>query len=315
MANLLTGKPILITGGCGFIGSNLVSNLKKRFGSSIRVFDNESQGSLSHIEEFGVEFVKGDIKDKNALRKAMTGVDLVIHLAADIQVIASIENPQSNFENNVVGTLNLLTAMKETGARRLVNASTGGAILGEATPPINEDMPAHPISPYGASKLAAEGYISAFSACYDLDAASMRFANVYGPRSFHQGSVISLFYKRILAGEELIINGDGNQTRDYVFVDDLCDGIIKVIESGKSGVFQLGTETPTSINSLVDMIRKTVGDDYPFGVRFADAIQGEVLQNWCDISKASRELGYQPQVSIEDGLKITWKWFVEKYNP
>ena len=166
------------------------------------------------------------------MRHALRRVDAVVHLAADTRVIDSIADPTRNFDVNVAGTFGLLNLMREVGVPRLVNASTGGAILGEAPPPVHEEMAPRPASPYGAAKASAEAYCSAFAASYGLDAVSLRFSNVYGPLSFHKGSVVAAFMRRILDDQPLVVYGDGSQTRDYVFVEDLCDGIVVALNSG-----------------------------------------------------------------------------------
>ena len=277
------------------------------------MLDNEVLGSREVLEGTDAEFIHGDIRDRRILDAALKGVDAVVHLAADTRVIDSIADPQFNFDNNVTGTFNLLMAMREAGAPRLVNASTGGAILGEVPPPVHEDMAPAPTSPYGAAKLAVEGYCSAFSASYGMQAVSLRFSNVYGPLSFHKGSVVAAFFRAILAGKPLIIFGDGSQQRDYVHIDDLCDGIIAGLTSAKSGAFQLGTGVPVTLNELVEEMRAAVGPEYAgFEVIHEDFRPGEIRNTYCDISKAKRELGYSPRVGLKEGLKETWAWFMHE---
>lgn len=298
---------ILITGGCGFIGTNLVANLCAIGGHKIRVLDNESLGSKVNIAEFGVEFQQGDITSTEDLQQALAGMDAVVHLAADTRVIDSIEKPIKNFTINVTSTLNLLMGMRDAGVKTIINASTGGAILGEVSPPVREDMVPSPQSPYGASKLAVEGYLSAFSASYNIKACSLRFSNVYGPYSWHKGSVVAYFMKNILRGESIQVFGDGEQTRDYVYVEDLCRGIIQAIESGKSGVYQLGTGYPTSINQLIANIADVAGK-IP-NVIYRPHRQGEILHTYCDITKAREIFGYNPRIQLKNGIAETWKWF------
>lgn len=301
---------ILITGGCGFVGTNLVSRLEGMGGRRIRVFDNERLGKREHLgADFEGEFIKGDIRDREAVDKALDGMDAVVHLAADTRVMDSIEDPAFNFEVNVLGTMNILEGMRAKGVKRLVNASTGGAIIGEADPPVHEGMPANPLSPYGASKLAVEGYCSAYAASYGLEIASLRFSNLYGPRSFHKGSVVAAFFKRILKGEPLTVYGDGSQIRDFVFVGDVCDGIVRAIDGGASGVFQLGSGEPLSVSQLIEEIRAVVAPT-PMQVDYEDFRAGEVLATWCDINKAKRALGYyQSPTDLRSGLEETWAWF------
>lgn len=302
---------ILITGGCGFISANLIARLMT-YGDppQIVAFDNEVLGKREHIDGLGAEFVHGDIRNRDALKEVLSGTDVVVHLAADTRVMDSIENPEFNFDNNVIGTFELLMAMRDCGVNRIVNASTGGAILGEVTPPVHEDMVPRPLSPYGAAKLAAEGYLSAFAGSYGFQATSLRFANVYGPRSFHKGSVVAAFYRNILKGKPLIVHGDGSQTRDFVYVDDITDGIAKAIESGKSGAFQLGSGIGLSVNELIVSMRRVIGDAYPIIVNYEPARAGEILHTYCDVSKARREIGYVGETKLEEGLAETWRWFL-----
>jgi len=300
---------VLVTGGCGFIGSNLIKLLRERADCAIRVLDDESTSKRSEIEAFDVELLSGDIADSRTVTKALQGIDIVIHLAADTRVIDSVKDPEKNFRTNVVGTFNLLTRMKNAGVTRIVNASTGGAILGEIEPPAHEALAASPAAPYGASKLAAEGYCSAFAGAYGFSAVSLRFSNVYGPRSYNKGSVVAHFFKKLLAGEELVVYGDGSQTRDYVFVEDLCDGILRAMLSGTSGVFQLGTGTPTSVDELIGGMRAVLGEAFRSTVRYEPFRPGELRHTWCDITKARNAFGYDPKTRLPEGLALTWRWF------
>ncbi|MEM7171155.1 MAG: NAD-dependent epimerase/dehydratase family protein [Pseudomonadota bacterium] len=304
-------RNLLVTGGCGFVGSNLIPLLLETGGYRIRVLDNESLGKRSFLGDCDIDFIHGDLRDRDSVRTAVAGMDAVVHLAADTRVMDSIENPEYNFQVNVIGTFNLLMAMREAGVTRLVNASTGGAILGEVEPPVHEGMVPHPIAPYGAAKLAVEGYASAFAGAYGMKAVSLRFSNVYGPRSFHKGSVVAAFFKRILRGQPLIVYGDGSQQRDYVYVDDLCDGIRRGIEGDANGIYQLGTGIPSSINQLIEAMRGTVGDAHPIEVHYEDFRAGEILHTYCDITQARGELGYDPTTSLEEGLKPVWQWFLD----
>jgi UDP-glucose 4-epimerase len=301
---------LLVTGGCGFVGTNLIAHLNRVGGYEITVFDNESLGERSFLEGLDTAFVKGDLRDADAVRAAVEGQDAIVHLAADTRVIPSIEKPRYNFEVNALGSLNLLEAMRETGVSQLASASTGGAILGDVTPPVHEEMVAKPVSPYGASKLCVEGYASAYGACYGIKTVSLRFSNVYGPRSFHKGSVVAHFFKQILAGKPLVVYGDGSQSRDFVFVEDLCEGIRRALDVDRTEVIQLGVGRPTSVNELIDFMRGVVGADR-VSVRYEDFRAGEIINTYCDISKARRVLGYDPQTSLEDGLRQTWAWFTE----
>jgi UDP-glucose 4-epimerase len=304
---------VLITGGAGFIGANLVGHLKATGGYDIVVLDDETLGSRTQLTQFGIEFIKADILDEAALDAALRGVDIVVHLAADSRVIDSLADPARNFRINVMGTFALLQRARAAGIKRFVNASTGGAILGEAMAPIREDMPARPASPYGASKLAGEGYCSAFRQAYGLPTISLRFSNIYGPYSRHKRNVVAQFFKSILKGEDLIVHGDGSQVRDYLFVGDLVDGIEKAMLSDVGDTVQLASGRPTTINELIEMIRKTVGSGHPVRVRHEAFRTGEIRTTWCNIDVA-RSMNFDPRTSLEDGLRQTWQWFMNVYS-
>lgn len=305
---------LLMTGGCGFIGANLTFALKDIGGYEVTVLDNESLGKREHIEGAGAKFVLGDIRDRELVVELMDNVDAVVHLAADTRVLDSIANPENNFDINVNGSFNIFMAMKDAGVRRIVNASTGGAILGEVEPPVHEEMPPSPLSSYGAAKLAVEGYLSAFSGSYGFKGISLRFSNVYGPRSFHKGSVVAEFYRRILAGKSLIVYGDGNQTRDFVYVDDLCTGILNALQSDRTGVFQLGTGVPVSVNDLIEMMKDVVGRKSHVNVEYKGARAGEIIHTYCDIGKARKLLDYDPIQELHNGLEKTWSWFCDQVS-
>ncbi|MFP3869135.1 MAG: NAD-dependent epimerase/dehydratase family protein [Desulfobacteraceae bacterium] len=309
-------KHFLITGGAGFIGANLVRRLAGT-GAPVRVLDNLSGGRAADLAGLPVELAIGDIRDEHLVRQVMTGIDIVIHLAAHTEVVRSIENPELNHEINVKGTLNLLQASVRQGVERFIFASTGGAILGDVEPPAHEDMVPHPISPYGASKLAAEGYCSAFWGSYGLKTVALRFSNVYGPYSYHKGSVIAIFCRNIRQGRELIIFGDGDQTRDFVYVEDLCQAILAAAQRDLpfGEAIQLGTGTEISINQLTDNIKAVVGPNHFPPVRYAPPRAGEVRRNYVSIARAQQYLGFAPQTKLEEGLRRTWAWFQQQSQP
>ena len=299
-------KQVLITGGAGFIGRHLATHLADH-DVAVTVLDNESLGDRQHLDLDRVRFVSGDLRDPGDVREALSGQDAVVHLAADTRVMDSIADPTHNFDNNVVGTFNLLELCRELGVGRVVAASTGGAILGDVEPPVHEEMAPQPTSPYGASKLMLEGYLSAYSASFGVSGCALRFSNIYGPRSFHKGSVVAHFFKQVLAGQPLVVYGDGSQTRDYLYAGDLVQGISAALESDVEGAFQLGTGRPTTLNVLIDVMRSVTGLELE--VDYQDFRSGEVRDTWCQIDKARAGFGFDPSTKLDDGIRSTWDWF------
>lgn len=298
---------ILVTGGCGFIGSNLVPILLAH-GYDVRVLDNLSVGSPAALQGLDIELVAGDIRDERAVTDALQGMDGVVHLAAHTSVIDSQKEPLLDFEINARGTLNLLLACLCHNIDRFVFASSN-APIGETTPPIDESKPPHPLSPYGASKLAGEGYCSAFHGSFGLHTVVLRFANVYGPRSTHKGSVVAKFIKDAMSRGELTIFGDGQQTRDFIYVDDLCQAISKSLCCDCGGeVFQIATGRETQILELAEMISRAF---LPGSVQVvhAESRPGEIIKNYSCISKAQQVLGWEPEVMLLEGLGRTIQWF------
>ena len=305
---------VLITGGCGFIGLNLIDFLQNHssYNCNILVLDNLTLGRREYLSDYDVEFVEGDIRDNSLIKNLMKKTNSVIHLAADTSVIDSIVNPDFNFNVNVEGTYNLLRAAHKEGVERFVLASTGGAIIGKAKALVNESMAPQPLSPYGASKLSAEGYCSAFAGSYGMKTVSLRFSNVYGPFSNNKNSVVAAFFKKILKGEPLLVYGDGSQTRDFVLSEDLCGAILNALNVKEGGeVYQLGSGIKTSINTLISKIRRVVEPRYTFKVHYESFRTGEIRHNYADISKARKFIGYNPLTNLSEGLKKTWNWFCQ----
>lgn len=305
---------ILMTGGAGFIGNNLVRLLLEHQ-HYVTVLDNLTTGNAADLEEVECEVVRGDVMNYETVAKLARGKDAIVHLAAHTRVVESVEDPTTNFEVNGKGTLNVLLAARDTGVEHVVFASTGGAILGEVLPPVKESMFRNPISPYGASKLMGEGYCSAFAGAYGLNTTSVRFANVYGPWSYRKGSVVAKFFKDTLDGRGLTIYGDGNQTRDFVYSTDVANGIRLALEAKPRGfeIFNIASGVETSINQLVELTTKVTGrepktDQQP-------RRDGEVFRNYASIEKAREQLGYEPAVSLESGLERTWEWFLSSGSP
>ncbi len=312
----------LITGGCGFIGTNLIHALLRDGVESIKVVDDLSVGKREYLERMvgdnieKVELVVGDICDRDLAQTASKDIDVVIHLAAQTGVIPSIENPWLDMKLNVIGTLNYLEAARKNGIKKFVFASSS-APLGEQKPPINEEKVPRPLSPYGAAKLAGEGYCSAYYSSFGVNTVALRFSNVYGPGSYHKGSVVAAFFKMVLKGEPLIIYGDGNQTRDFLYTDDISRAIMKASKSNVGGeVFQIASGTETTINDLASMIKEITKKDVsgPIKVIHEKERKGEIIRSYSDIEKAKRILGYTPEMPLENGLEKTWEWFKQHYK-
>lgn len=305
-------KAMLVTGGAGFIGASLVPMLLDQ-GYRVRVLDNLSVGSAAALAGLDVELVVGDIRDRATVDSAVTGMDGVVHLAAHTTVIDSIQDPLHDYAINVGGTLNLLLSCRDHGIGRFVFASSN-APIGENTPPIDESKPARPLSPYGASKLAGEGYCSAFHGSYGLGTVILRFANVYGPRSTHKGSVVAKFIKDALSSGRLTIYGDGLQTRDFIYVEDLCRAILAALTSDVGGeTFQIASGTETTILDLAHRIQAAF-PDRRIEIVHEGQRAGEIIRNYSSIAKAQKMLGWSPQVSLDEGLAHTVASFQVPYR-
>jgi len=321
---------ILITGGAGFVGVNIIDYFLKSGKYSITVLDNLSVGSFDLLERISSEngvkivnarkenkkellFIEGDVRDKNIVEKAVCNQNVIIHLAAETGVIPSLNDPEKDADVNIFGTLNLLKAAVKFKTKKFILASSA-APLGNQIPPNDEKKLPKPLSPYGASKLAGEGYCSAFYGSYALDTTVLRFSNVYGPNSYHKGSVVALFMKKILNNEDLTIYGDGEQTRDYLFVEDIAYVIEKVIDSEKTKgeLYQLGTETETSINDLLKLLK--IVTNKKINIVYKDRRNGEIERNYTSIHKISNHLNYFPRFNLTEGLKKTWDWFIDNYR-
>ena len=302
-------KSYLVTGGCGFIGVNLIGQLKAK-GASVRVLDNLSLGKREDVANLGVDLQVGDIRDAKTVAKACEGIDTVVHLAGHTRVLESLSHPALNFEINAAGTFNVLEACRCAGVQKFIFASTGGAILGEQEQPVHEGMLPRPISPYGASKLAGEAYCSAFFGSYGLNTVALRFSNVYGPYSYHKGSVVAAFFRNLRQQEPIVIYGDGEQTRDFVYVGDLVEAILLADSTNTPGeVFQIASGRETSLRTLVDTMQ-TALPELTFNVQYEPARTGEVLRNYASIDKARRLLHFDPKTELRQGLRATWDWFV-----
>jgi UDP-glucose 4-epimerase len=289
-----------VTGGAGFIGSNLVDALLAR-GDEVVVVDDLSTGKRENVAE-GAELHEVDIRSP-ALAEALAGADAIFHLAAQADVPTSVRRPDFDAEVNVVGSIRVLQA---AGDSHVVFSSTGGAIYGECERPAREDDPRRPLAPYGVAKLSAEEYLAAWNRLHGTRHTSLRFGNVYGPRQEAglEGGVVAIFLDAMAAGEETAIFGDGGQTRDFVHVDDVVSALL--IAPGSGGVFNVGSGAATTVAELHERCRAVTGDDRP--PRREPAREGDIRHSMLDVSLAERELGWRPQVDLDEGLRRTWDW-------
>lgn len=317
-------KSILITGGCGFIGTNLIPKLLNQ-GIAVRILDNLSVGTKDDLatacsftevkENFEtpngdeVQLIIGDITNQNDADLASKGVDGIVHLAANTGVGPSVEAPIFDCHQNVIGTVNMLEGARKNDVSKFVFASSG-APAGEVEPPIHEEIVPKPVSPYGASKLAGEGYCSAYSRTFNIETVALRFGNVYGPGSGHKSSVVAKFIKRAIDGLPLEIYGDGSQTRDFIYIEDLTDAIILgLTKKGIGGeVFQIATSAETTVNEITDMlcaVMEANGVTAPT-VTFSEARLGDVKRNFSDTRKAQKILGWKANFDLRKGLENTF---------
>ena len=304
-------KGVLVTGGAGFVGATLVRRLVDA-GRAVRVLDNLTTGDVAHLDGVDAELIDGDIRDAKTLDDALDGIESVVHLAAAGSVVMSVADPATNFNVNVFGTFQVLDAARRAGIGRTVLASTGGALIGDAKPPVDEHSLPKPISPYGASKLAGEGYAHAFAKVYDLGTIALRFANAYGPWSARKRGAITTFFRAINAGEPIVIYGDGSASRDYTHVDDICHALELALDSDVPGgaVFHIASGVETTVQALADMCRDAAGvPDHP--IEYRPKRPGEVERNFASYDLARRVLGYVPTISREEGIRSTWTWFQE----
>lgn len=301
---------VLVTGGAGFIGSNAVRLLLEH-GYRVTVLDNFAEGTQQNLEGLRINLVEGDIRDSALMDQVVAEHDGIVHLAAQPGVPASLKDPLRDCDVNVVGTLRLLEAARAHALKRFVFASSS-APLGRQTPPSREDKAPLPLSPYGASKLAGEGYCLGYHGSWGLGTVVLRFSNVYGPFSVRKQSVVTKFFTDLHSKGEITINGDGHQTRDFIYVADLCRAILLALRSNISGeVIQIATGLETSILELAELVQQVVGRGA--GITRASARQGDVERSYSSIAKARDVLGWEPEVQLKDGLERTWRWIEPRF--
>jgi UDP-glucose 4-epimerase len=303
----------LVTGGAGFIGSNLVDALLAR-GDEVAIVDDLSTGRRENLNgalEAGAELIEADIRDRAAIDRAAAehGPEVVFHLAAQIDVRKSIADPAFDASVNVGGTANVLEAARLAGTRRVVFVSTGGAIYGEGEGqalPLGEDTPAEPLSPYGQSKFAAEGYLALYERLYGVSGVSLRLGNVYGPRQdpLGEAGVIAIFCGKLRSGGRPTVFGDGKQTRDYIYAGDVVAAALAAAGSEATGPINVGTGIETDVLELVRLLGDLGGAE-GFEADFAPPRTGEVQRISIDPGRAKRELGWEAQTGLEEGLRLT----------
>ena len=253
--------------------------------------------------------IKGDISEAAVVADACAEQDCVVHLAAMGSVIKSIQKPISGCKTNVIGTLNIIEGAVSAGVERLIFASTGGALMGDAVPPVNENSVPRPISPYGASKLACEAYLSAASVCWGLPATILRFGNVYGEHSLHKSGLINQIFSSLINGSPLTVYGDGLATRDFIHVSDITRAIhLALVRSPHPfNTYHISSGVETSVNALLDLSQQI--SDMRLAIETSDRRAGEVVRNFSSFALARDQLGFYPQVSLEEGLSALWDWY------
>jgi UDP-glucose 4-epimerase len=305
---------ILVTGGAGFIGSHVADALLER-GHTVDIVDDLSTGRRANVPE-AATFYEHDIRSEAAADLvADRGYEVIVHHAAQMDVRASVADPAFDADVNIRGFLNLMEAGRENGLEKVIFASTGGAIYGEPEyTPQDEEHPLRPVSPYGIAKLATEKYLHYYRVEHDIDSVSLRYANIYGPRQNAGGEagVVAIFSKEMLTGGQPVINGSGEQTRDYVYVGDVVKANLAALDYTGSGVFNVGTGRETSVNELFRMIRSEAGADVE--ETHGPAQPGEQQRSVLGYERSERELGWTPEVAIEEGLKRTVAWFDEQFD-
>ncbi len=304
---------VVVTGGAGFIGSNLVRALLER-GDDVRVLDNFSTGNRANLDGLEVEIVEGELRSYERVHNAVRKADVVYHLGALGSVPRSVQDPLTSSAVNVEGTLNVLLAARDEGVRRVVFSSSTSVYGSSRQLPTPEEEPCDPISPYGVAKLAAERYCISFSRVYEsFETVVLRYFNVFGPRQspFSQyAAAIPLFIRAIAAGEQVTVNGDGEQSRDFTYVDNVVDATLRAGETpGVSGeIFNVAAGAPATVNAVADTIGTILGK--PVDKVHLPPRPGDIRDSWADLSKAQRLLGYAPAVDLEEGLRRTIEFLV-----
>jgi len=309
---------ILVAGGAGFIGSHLVDELLRR-DLEVTVLDNLYTGRLEHVahhkDNENFKFVQGDVRNKNMVRRVVKDVEAVFNDAAVVSVPRSMEDPLLANEVNVTGTLNLLKVSLDSGVKRFIQASSASIYGNTKTLPIKEDLPPKPISPYAVSELAAENYVRVFCKAYGLETVCLRYFNVYGPRQTYSpySGVITIFVNQLLQNQSPTIFGDGRQTRDFVYVEDVVNAnMLALTKREATGeVFNIATGTATTINKLVENLLEIMGKKGLKPVH-KDPRPGDIRHSYASIEKAGKILGYKPVFTLKEGLTKLVEWYTAR---
>ena len=302
---------VLVTGGGGFIGSNLVRGLLER-GDRVRVLDNFATGDRANLEGLDVEIVEGELRSYERVHNAVRGADVVYHLGALGSVPRSVQDPLTSSAVNIEGTLNVLLAARDENVRRVVYSSSSSVYGSAGDLPRTEDMPTDPISPYGVAKLAAERYCVSFSRVYaSFETVVLRYFNVFGPRQSpdsQYAAVVPLFITAIREGRPITIFGDGNQSRDFTFVENVVDATIRAADAeGANGrIFNVAAGSPESVNTLSDTLGELLG--MPVEKEYRPSRPGDIRDSWADVTAARDVLGYETKVSFAEGLERSVAW-------
>jgi UDP-glucose 4-epimerase len=303
---------ILVTGGAGFIGSHVVDAYLQR-GHRVVVLDDLSSGNKSNLDP-RAELIEGDLRDGELLRSVFDrGIDVVNHHAAQISVRISVDDPAHDADVNVTGSLRLIEQANKSGVKRVIFASSGGALYGEAEGPApsSEEDRVAPVSPYGCAKLAIEQYLHYYRVVHGLSSVALRYANVYGPRqnSLGEAGVVAIFSERLLSGEPLLVNGSGEQTRDFVFVEDVVRANVAALEQPLEGPYNVGTGVETNVLGIVAALERVSGRKGE--VKHREAKKGEQQRSVLDAAKLRREGGVPEPAPFDEGLRKTWRWFAD----
>jgi len=299
---------VLVTGGAGFIGSNLVRALLER-GDEVRVLDNFATGDRENLAGLDVDLIEGELRSYERVHNAVRGVETVFHLGALGSVPRSVQDPLTSNAVNVEGTLNVLLAARDEGVRRVVFSSSSSVYGTRRELPVTEDQPPDPLSPYGVAKLAAERYCVSFSRVYEsFESVVVRYFNVFGPRQSplsQYAAVIPLFITAIAAGKPIRIDGDGEQSRDFTYVANVVEGTVLAADAaGASGrIFNVAASAPASVNNVAETIGRIL--DRPVEKEFAPSRAGDIRDSWADIGRARESFGWEPSIGLEDGLRLT----------